>query len=72
MVIELFYEICVAAMWPSVEGILTICSNGSPPWNKMAAMPIYVKIDLKIFSRTKKAESWYIASGTQGLPSLFK
>ena len=57
MVIELFYEICVAAMWLSVEGVLTICSNGSAPWNKMAAMPIYVKIDLNIFSRTKKAES---------------
>ena len=43
-------------MWPSVEGMLTICSNCSAPLNKMAAMPIYGKKDLKIFfSRTKTA-----------------
>ena len=28
-------------MGPSVERMLTICSNGSAPLNKMAAMPIY-------------------------------
>ena len=28
-------------MGPSVKGILTICSNGSAPFNRMAAMPIY-------------------------------
>ena len=30
-------------MEPSVERLLTIYSNGSVPWNKMAAMPIYGK-----------------------------
>ena len=40
---------------PSIERMLTVCSNGSAPLNKMAAMPIYGK-HLKIsFSRTKKA-----------------
>ena len=39
---------------PSVERILTFCSNGSASFNKMAAM-IYMVIHLKIFfSRTKK------------------
>ena len=39
---------------PSVERMLTICSNGSAPLNKMAVMPMYGKI-LKIsFSSTKK------------------
>ena len=28
---------------PSVEGMLTICSNGSALLNKMAAMPVYGK-----------------------------
>ena len=32
-------------MGHSNEGVLTICSNGSVPYNKMATMPIY-------FSRT--------------------
>ena len=27
----------------SVKGVLSICSNGSVPLNKMAAMPIYGK-----------------------------
>ena len=39
-------------MGPSVEKVLPICSTGSAPLNKMAAMPIYGKI---FFSRTKKA-----------------
>ena len=40
---------------PSIERMLTVCSNGSAPLNKMAAMPIYGK-HLKIsFSRTRKA-----------------
>ena len=30
-------------MGPSVKGFLTVCSNGSAPLNKMAAMPIYGK-----------------------------
>ena len=28
---------------PSIKRVLTICSNGSAPLNKMAAMPIYGK-----------------------------
>ena len=44
-------------MGPSVEGVLLVCSNGSVPLNKMAAMPIYGKKNFKIlfFFRTKKA-----------------
>ena len=30
-------------MDPSVEGVLTVCSNGSALSNKMVAMPIYGK-----------------------------
>ena len=46
-------------MGPSVEGVLTIHSNGSALLNKMAAMPIYGKKYLKVlrifFSRTNEA-----------------
>ena len=39
-----------------IKGVSTIYSNGFAPLNKMATMPIYGKIHLKIyFSRTKKA-----------------
>ena len=34
----------------SVERMLTICSNGSAPLNKMAALPIYGKTFKKSFS----------------------
>ena len=61
---------------PSVERILTICSNGSAPLNKMAAMPIYGKKNLKNLLLQNQesfgADSWYIASWTQDLPGLFK
>ena len=41
---------------PSVEGVLSICSNRSASLNKMATMPIYDGKTLKIFfSRPKKA-----------------
>ena len=40
-------------MWPSVAGMLKICTNGSAPLKKMADTPIYGKI--KIFFGTKKA-----------------
>ena len=63
-------------MGPSVEGILTICSNNSASLNKMAALPIYDKKkmpkNLLHNQESFEAESWYIASGTLGLPSLFK
>ena len=39
----------------SVKGKLTICSNGSAPLNKMAAMTIYGRKHIKIFTSTKKA-----------------
>ena len=43
-------------MGSSVEGMLTLCSNGSASLNKMAAMPIYGKNTKKTFySSTKKA-----------------
>ena len=53
-----------------VERVLSISSTGSALLNKIAAMPIYGKT-LNFFSRTKsfEAETWYIASETQGLPS---
>ena len=52
-----------------------VCSNGPGHLTKMAAMPKYGKNPLKILPGTKKGialETWYAASGTQILPSLFK
>ena len=54
----------------SVERVLTICSNGSAPLNKIAAMSIYGKNLLLQNQESFEAESWYIASGTQGLLSF--
>ena len=51
---------------PSVEKMLTICSNGSAPLNKMAAMPIYDKTLKNLFLQNyerSEAESWYRAMG---------
>ena len=42
-------------MEPPVEVMLTICSNGFAPLNKMATKPIYSKKKKTLFSRTKKA-----------------
>ena len=59
-------------MGPSVESVLTICSNGSVPLNKMTAMPLYGKNTKKASSpepRKLGAESWYLASRTQTLPT---
>ena len=42
---------------------------------KMAAMPVYGRNFKNLFLQNQKAddlESWYVASGTQVLPSLFK
>ena len=47
-------------MGPSIERMLTICSNGSAPLNWMAAMLKYGK-NLKIFLSSFEAESWYTA-----------
>ena len=62
-------------MGPSVERILTICSNGSAPLNKVAAMSIYGITRKKLllqYQENFEAEPGYTASGTQGLPSLLK
>ena len=54
---------------PSIERIFIICSNGSVPLNKMAAMPIYgkkkkpTKNHLLQNQESFEAESWYIARG---------
>ena len=58
-----------------VERVLKTCSNGSMPFNKMAALHIYGKTTLTSSSPEQRklvAESWYIALGTQDLPSLLK
>ena len=49
----------------SVKRVLTICSNGSAPLNKIAAMSIYGKNLLLQNQESFEAESWYIASGTR-------
>ena len=63
-------------MGPSVKTVLTIYLNGSMQLNKMAiAGPYMVKRLKNLLLQNREsfeAESWYIASGTQGLSSLFK
>ena len=57
-------------MGPSVEKMLTICSNGSAPLNKMAAMPIYGKTLKNLLLQSEEssdAESWYTASQTKSV-----
>ena len=54
-------------MGPSVERILTICSNSSTPLNQMAAMPMYLNLLLQN-QESFEAESLYIVLGMQGLP----
>ena len=59
-------------MGPSVEGMLTLCSNRSASLNKMAAMPIY-GITLKIlFSSTKKAMRLNLGIQNRGLTKFIK
>ena len=41
-------------MGSSVEGILTICLNGSTPMNKMAAIPMYGKKTTTTKKKKKK------------------
>ena len=60
-------------MRPSVEGVSSVCSNCSAPLDKMAA--IYCTKTLKNLLQKQvsfEAVSWYIASRTQGLSSVFK
>ena len=57
----------------SVEGILTICSNGFTKLNKMASMPIYSKTLKKLLLKNQESfedESSYKATVNQGLPSF--
>ena len=57
------------------KGGVEICTNGYGPLIKMAAMPIYGKTLKSLLLQNQesfKAESWYIASWTQDLLSLFK
>ena len=61
-------------MEPSWDGRTKVCSNGPARMIKMAAMSYMVKT-LKNLLWNQKAddiETWYAASGTRVLPSLFK
>ena len=50
---------------PSVERVLTICSDGSAPLNKMAAMPIYSKnTQLSSFPEARKLWGWILIYST--------
>ena len=52
-----------------------VYSNGPGHMTNMAAMPMYgknLKNNLLRNQRADDLESWYVASGTQVLPSLFK
>ena len=68
-------------MLSPAEGILTTYPNGSTPLNEMAIIPVYGKKKTKkkntknfLFQKREsfEAESFYIASSTQGLPNLFR
>ena len=62
-------------MKPPVKEGLKIYINTHGPLIKMATVPIYNKNTYKLLLQNQesfKAESLYIASGTQGLPNLFK
>ena len=62
-------------MEPSVKRGMKICTNGHEPLNKMAAVFIHGKTLKNLLLQNQesfKAESWYIASGAQGLSNLFK
>ena len=71
-------------MGPSVQGLLSICLSGSALLNKMATVhKTHKKKNGKKKNKKKlknllqnqesfEAECLYIASGMQGLPSLFK
>ena len=56
-------------MGPFVEVIVTICSNGFAQLNNMVAMPIYGKTLKNLLQNEEifEAESWYVASETQGV-----
>ena len=59
----------------SMDGGTKVCSNGPGHMTSMAAMPIYSTNLKNLLLWTKKTdylESWYAASGTRVLSSLFK
>ena len=60
---------------PPWDGGTKVCSTGPSNMTKMAAMPIYGKNRKNLLLRNQKAddlETWYAASGSRVLPSLFK
>ena len=60
---------------PSFNGELKIYTNGLGLLIKMATMPIYDKTLQNLLLQNQeslKAKYLYVASGTQGLPNLFK
>ena len=62
-------------MKPPWDRRIKVCLNGPEHMTKMAAMPIYGKSFKNLLLWNQKAddlETWYAASGTQILPSLFK
>ena len=59
-------------MEPPWDGGTKVCSNGLGHMTKMAAMPIYGKNLLLWNRKADDLETWYAASSTQVLPSLFK
>ena len=52
-----------------------VCSNSPGHLTKMASCPDIVKLLKNLLLRNQKAddlETWYVASGAQVLPSVFK
>ena len=62
-------------MGPFVQGVLTVCSVVVHHWTRWLPCSYMVKKTLQSLLQilgSFEAESWYIASASQGLPSLFK
>ena len=60
---------------PPWDGGMKVCSNGPGHMTNIATMPIYGKTlkNLLLWNQTADdLESWYAASDTRVLPSLFK
>ena len=62
-------------MEPPQEGGTKVYINGLGHMTKMAAMPIYGKNLKNILLQNQMSydlETWHVASGTEGLQSLYK
>ena len=62
-------------LYPPWDGGRNVCSNGPGHMTSMATIPIYGKTLKNLLLWNQKAddlESWYAASVTRVLPSLFK